>query len=324
MNRILGILGLLVAVYFATWYFQQGEGFMSAFNQTNLIRRIVPFAIISIGVSFVIITGGIDLSIGSVICLLGLSIPYLAVERGLPLPLVLVIIATTAVAIGLAHGLLITKLDLPPFVVTLCGLLIYRGLMRSIDDQGGGFEGQYEGFRQIVTGELPVAGGFGIPWSFFILLVVGIAAAIFLNKTIWGRYLLALGNNAEAARLSGVNVDRLTIVAYVICALLAALGGILMICDDGSGKPVNYGNFLELWAIAGAVLGGCSLRGGSGTILGAVIGAALMIMLRNMINLVFPGRSYLEFLVIGIVLLVGVILDEVVRKAVARRRKVVA
>jgi ribose transport system permease protein len=156
--------------------------------------------------------------------------------------------------------------------------------------------------------------------SFIIMTGLAIIAAIFLNRTIFGRYLLALGRNEQAARFSGINTDRMTVLAYVICSLLAGFGGILFILNDNSGQPSNYGNFYELYAIAAAVLGGCSLRGGEGSILGVVIGAALMQVLRNAINLMPWIGTTLEFAVIGAVILIGVIADELVKRVAANRR----
>jgi ribose transport system permease protein len=153
-----------------------------------------------------------------------------------------------------------------------------------------------------------------------ILLVVAVAAAIFLNRTIYGRYLLALGRNEQAARFSGINTDRMIIVAYVISASLAGLGGMLFVLDVNSAQPVDFGNFYELYAIAAAVLGGCSLRGGDGTIVGVIIGAALMQVLRNMITLLDAIPTHIEFAVIGAVFLGGVVADELVKRYAARTR----
>ena len=140
-----------------------------------------------------------------------------------------------------------------------------------------------------------------------------------LEFTIWGRYLLALGNNEEAARLSGIETRRHVVLAYVVCSLLAGVGGMLFVLDVNSAQPADFGNFYELYAIAAAVLGGCSLRGGEGTILGVVIGATVMQVLRNAITLLgIPTQ--LEFAIIGAVILTGVIADEVVKRVVAERR----
>ncbi len=177
-----------------------------------------------------------------------------------------------------------------------------------------------EGMRHC-SGKLLVdaAQTFGIPYPLFVFLAAAILAAVFLNLTIWGRYMLALGSNEEAARYSGIRTERVTILAYVICTISAATGGILFALDSGSISPSSFGNFYELYAIAAAVLGGCSLRGGEGSIFGVIAGTAVMMLLNNLILLLkIPDR--LEFTIIGLVILLGVTLDETVRRIAARRR----
>ena len=160
---------------------------------------------------------------------------------------------------------------------------------------------------------------FGLASPFFFLLVVAVVAAFFLNRTIWGRYLLALGNNEEGARYSGIQTDRLKITAYVICSFLAGLSGLLFAYELDSVQPAQTGEFYELYAIAAAVLGGCSLRGGQGAILGVIIAAAVIRLLRNSINLVGVS-THLEFAIIGLVILGGVTADEIIKRIVAKRR----
>jgi ribose transport system permease protein len=230
-----------------------------------------------------------------------------------------------AVAIGLSHGLLISRMRLQPFVVTLCGLLLYRGIARGLTgDLSQGFGIRFKELRSIATKRLPIFGSgdvFHLPATTLILIIIAIIAAIFLNKTIYGRYLLALGNNPEAARYSGINVNRMTLLAYVICSALAGLGGMLFVLDINSAQPSDFGNFYELYAIAAAVLGGCSLRGGEGSIIGVVIGSAVMVALNNAINLVHPHYQNMEFAIIGGVILIGVIVDELARRLVEARRE---
>ena len=319
MKKVLGIFGILLFVFVMTAI--MSDVFLDAYNLENLLRRTALFGIISIGVAFVIITGGIDLSIGSVICLVGCGLPWMLTEQGWSVPAALIAILVFSLSIGLAHGLLVTKLKLQPFVVTLCGLLLYRGITRGFTgDQSQGFGTDFKGLRQLATSEIPL-GEFGLPMPVVILIIVAVLAGIFLNKTIYGRYLLALGNNEEAAKFSGINVDNMVILAYMICAFCSGLGGLLFVLDVNSAQPVDFGNFYELYAIAAAVLGGCSLRGGTGTILGVVIGTALMQVLRNMIVLVDWIPTHIEYAIIGAVILVGVIADEVIKRAVAQRRQ---
>jgi len=318
MKKVLGIFGLLVVVFGVTWL--TNPLFVSGYNLQNLVNWISLFGILSIGVAFVIITGGIDLSIGSVISLVGCLMGWLLTHHNWSVPATLVSVLLLSAAIGLCHGLLITKVRLQPFVVTLCGLLLYRGLARYItDDQNQGFGSDYEGLRQLAVGKLPITGSFALPAPFFFLITIAVLAAIFLNRTIWGRYLLALGRNETATRYSGINTDRMKIIAYVICSLLAGIGGILFSLDLNSIQPASSGEFYELYAIAAAVLGGCSLRGGEGTILGVLIGTAVMRVLINAIN-ILGIPTHFEFAIIGAVILAGVIADELVKRLAARRQ----
>ena len=317
MKKILGILGLLLAIFVVTWIVE--PKFVSAYNLQNIIRWTSLFGIISIGVAFVIITGGIDLSIGSLIGLVGCMLPML-LAAGYSPTIALLAVVVLSLAIGLMHGLLITRLGLQPFVVTLCGLLFYRGFARWLThDQVQGFGSSYEGLRQLAIGKVSLGGGFALPIPFFLLVLAGGLAALFLNRTIWGRYLLALGRNETAARYSGIQIERMKVLAYVLCSGTAGLGGILFALDVNSVQPAAHGNFYELYAIAAAVLGGCSLRGGEGSILGVVIGAAVMRLLYNAIN-VSGIPTQLEFAIIGAVILAGVIADELIRRVAGRRR----
>lgn len=316
MKKILGILGLLLAIFVVTWIVE--PKFASAYNLQNIIRWTSLFGVISIGVAFVIITGGIDLSIGSLIGLVGCLLPMLLAAGYAP-TVALLAVVVLSLAIGLMHGLLITRLGLQPFVVTLCGLLFYRGFARWLThDQVQGFGSSYEGLRQLAIGKVSL-GGFALPIPFFLLVLAGVLAALFLNRTIWGRYLLALGRNETAARYSGIQIERMKILAYVLCSGTAGLGGILFALDVNSVQPAAHGNFYELYAIAAAVLGGCSLRGGEGSILGVIIGAAVMRLLYNAIN-VSGIPTQLEFAIIGAVILAGVIADELIRRLAGRRR----
>jgi len=318
MKKIFGILGLLIAVCLVTA--SLSDSFLSAYNVENVLRRSALFGILSIGVAFVIITGGIDLSLGSVVCLVGCALPWLLTVQHWPVPLALLAVVTLSLGIGLFHGLLITKLRIQPFIVTLCGLLLYRGIARGFTaDQTVGFGNEFKSLRLLATGKVPFLPGFDLPAPLLFLAVVAILAAVFLNRTIFGRYLLALGRNPQAATYSGISTQKMTILAYVVSSGLAGLGGILFVLDVNSAQPVDFGSFYELYAIAAAVLGGCSLRGGEGSIVGVLVGAALMQVLRNMITLV-TTRNNVEFAIIGAVILLGVVADELTRRIAAKRR----
>lgn len=330
MKKLLG-LPMLIAIVVALTSFKNPQ-FLGAENIMNIVRWTGLYSIMAIGVAFAIITSGIDLSVGSLVGLIGSLLPFFLRSLNVPLPVTLALIVAIPLLIGLAHGLLITKLKLQPFVVTLCGLFIYRGIARTVtNDTPQGFGMSYASLRYLATGKpftislphitiggVPYLGPVQVPMSFLIMIVIAVLAAIFLNRTIWGRYLLALGRNEQAARFSGINTDRMIILAYILSSGLTGLAGVLFVMDLNSAQPSQHGNFFELYAIAGAVLGGCSLRGGEGSILGVILGIAFVMVLRNAINMVgIPTQ--LEFAVIGFVILAGVTLDELVKRYAARR-----
>src|SRR5688572_25810635 len=281
--------------------------FLSVVNLQNVARLVGTYGIFSIGVGLVIITGGIDLSIGSICALLGVLLSMMLVEWAWPPAAALAAVVALGGCLGAAHGVLITRLRLQPFIVTLCGLLLYRGAARYIaDDSTKGF-GTGEGFewvRALASGSLG-----GVPMPFVIMCVVAAMAWVLLHRSVYGRHLVAVGHNAEAARYSGVSTRTVVAWAYVLSGGLAALSAIIIAFYTNSISPASHGNFYELYAIAAAVVGGCSLRGGEGSVLGIVIGAALLQVLRNLVNLLdIPGS--LDFAVMGAVILVGAMADQ--------------
>lgn len=318
MKKNLGLLLLLIAACIVTYCIN--DRFFAAVNIENLLRRTALFSLISIGAAFVITSGGIDLSIGSMVCLVGTLLPWLTTTNGWAWPTATVFLLAVAGLLGAFHGLLITKLKLQPFIVTLCGLLLYRGVTRGLTgDQTQGFGIEFEGLRSVALTKITLGGlsPIGIPSVVFIALGVALIASFALNRIRFGLYLRALGRNEIAARYSGINTDSIKVVAYVLCAVLAGVSGMLFILDVNSAQPSDFGNFYELYAIAAAVLGGCSLRGGEVSISGVIIGAALMQVLRNAIVLV-DIPTQLEFAIIGGVILLGVGTEEIVRKATRR------
>ena len=187
----------------------------------------------------------------------------------------------------------------------------YRGLARFIsNDETKGF-GSAEGFetlRNVATGSL-----FGVPSPFVILIIVSVIMWVVLHQSVFGRYLFAVGKNEVAARYSGINAELITASAYVICGLTTAIAGILLAFYTNSVSPSSHGNFYELYGIAAAVLGGCSLRGGDGSVLGILIGTALLQVLQNLVNLLGIPSS-LNFAVMGAVIMAGVVVDQVLRQ----------
>ncbi len=305
--------------------------FVNPYNMRNILRWTGLFGLLSLGEAFVIMTAGIDLSVGSIVGLVGaLSAHFLKVQ-GMPIPLALFICFAISVVMGWTHGLLVTKVKMQPFVVTLCGLFIYRGIARfAMNDITQGYGNEFEGLKFLVKGKIPSAlwpmgdapgfiANWSLPMPFVILVIVGIILAIFLNRSVYGRYILALGRNESAARFSGINTDQMTIVAYTISTTCAGLAGILLSLDLNTVQPSTAGNMYELYAIAGCVVGGCSLRGGEGNILGVIIGTAIVRVLYNSIN-ILGIATQLEFAVVGLVILFGVGSDEIIKRYAAKRR----
>lgn len=281
--------------------------FLSPINLANTANLVGLFGIFAIGQGFVIITGGIELSVGSVIALLGVLFVDLIASYGVPWPVSLVLMLVLGALIGLAHGLLITRLNMQPFIVTLCGLLIYRGIARWYTADGTvGFE-----FGQSfpTLDWLTIGRTWGVPHSLIAMLVIAATMWVVLHRSVFGRYLFAVGKNEEAARYAGVPTGKVIVSAYVICAVLTAIAAIFFAQYTKSISPSSHGNFYELYAIAAAVLGGFSLRGGEGSIIGVVLGAVLLQVLQNLVNLLGIPSS-LNFAVMGSVILAGVLADQ--------------
>jgi ribose transport system permease protein len=304
-RKEIGILLLLVAL--CTLVAIASPQFLSVANLQNVSRLAGTYGIFSIGVGIVIITGGIDLSVGSICALLGVLLSMMLVEWRWPAPLALAAILALGGGLGAAHGVLIARLRLQPFIVTLCGLLLYRGAARYIaSDSTKGF-GTGKGFewaRMVASGSVS-----GVPMPFVVMSVVAAVAWVLLHRSVYGRHLFAVGHNEEAARYSGVGTRAVIAWAYVLSGVLAAISAIIIAFYTNSISPASHGNFYELYAIAAAVVGGCSLRGGEGSVLGIVLGAVLLQVLRNLVNLLdIPGS--LDFAVMGAVILIGAATDQ--------------
>ena len=305
LKKDLGLFLLIVVVGAVVAFLN--PRFISPINLENTANLVGLFGLFSIGEGFVIITGGIDLSIGSEFALFGVVFVDLLVNYHVPWILAVLIIVGFGVVLGWVHGFLITRMNLQPFVVTLCGLLIYRGVARWYTDDGtAGFEfGQsFPTLEWITTGRT-----YGIPHTFVIFLIVAAIMGVLLHRSVFGRYLFAIGKNEEAARFSGIATKKIIVAAYVICGALAGVSSIFLTMYTRSISPASHGNFYELYGIAAAVLGGCSLRGGEGSILGIVLGAILLQVLQNLVNLLGIPSS-LNFAVMGTVILIGVLADQ--------------
>jgi ribose transport system permease protein len=318
LKKELGLFVLILVV--GTAVAAMNPRFISPINLANTANLIGLFGLFSIGEGFVIITGGIDLSIGSIFALLGVIFIDLLVNYQLHWALAVLLIVLAGLALGAIHGFLVTRMRLQPFVVTLCGLLIYRGVARYYTNDGtAGFEfGQsFPTLEWLTTGR-----SYGVPHSFLMFVAVALVMAVVLHRSIYGRYLFAVGKNEEAARYSGIRTGRIIAIAYIICGGLAGLSAIYLAMYTRSISPASHGNFYELYGIAAAVLGGCSLRGGEGSILGIVLGTILLQVLQNLVNLLGIPSS-LNFAVMGTVILIGVVADQQLvrlrRSSVARQ-----
>jgi ribose transport system permease protein len=306
MNRKdLGLLVLILVI--GTVVAAINPRFLSPVNLSNTANLIGLFGIFALGQAFVIISGGIELSVGSIIALLGVVFVDLIAGGAMPWPAAMVLVVALGCSMGFVHGFLVTRMGLQPFVVTLCGLLVYRGVARYYTDDataGFPFGASFPLLEWLVSGRF-----YGIPHSLITFVLLAGVMAVVLHRSVFGRHLFAVGKNEEAARYSGINAARITVAAYVICCGLTAIAAIFIAMYTRSISPSSHGNFYELYAIAAAVLGGCSLRGGEGSILGVMLGVILLQVLQNLVNLLGIPSS-LNFAVMGSVILIGVLADQ--------------
>ena len=294
---MLAVLVVLIVIFsFGSKYFLTGD------NIINVLRQVAVCGISAVGLTFIMLTGGIDLSIGTVIGMTGVMTAIAMVEWQIPMLLAVLIGLVTGLLIGLINGLLVTYVNIPALIATLGTMTSVRGLCF------------------IVTGGLPVYNfpesfdvfGKGyisvIPVPVIIMVIILVIGWYVLNKTKYGRYLYAIGGNAEAARLSGINVKKNKVMTYVIAGLLSAVAGIVELSRLSSGQP-NTGNGFEMTVITAVVLGGISVNGGEGKFFGVVVGVFVMGVLTNgmvMMNI----YEYYQQLIKGIVLLVAVGFDQ--------------
>jgi ribose transport system permease protein len=293
---VLFVFFSIVAPYFFTV-----RSILSLALQTSAVT------IMGIGVTFAIITGGIDLSIGSVVALSG-TVAVMVALAGVPIWLSMVIGILVGVVCGLLNGLMITVLKLPPFIATLGMMMVARGVALTITNAAA-FPAP-PGFGELGNGSIFGTGQIfpGIPYPVIIMVLVALLFGFILSKTRIGRYTYAVGSNEEAARLSGIRVPLVKIVNYMICGGLAALVGIILASRMATSQP-NSAVGYELNAIAAAVIGGTSLMGGVGTILGSVIGSFIIGILN--VGLTMSGANYfMQQIVIGLVVIGAVAVDQ--------------
>jgi len=281
------------------------DNFLTSRNLFNVMRAFSWIAISACGEILVIITAGIDLSVGSTMALAGLT-AALALTAGWPVWAAIVIGLLTGVVIGLINGSLISKANLPPFIATLGMMSIARGLCYGLTN-GQPVRGFPDNFNFFGQYDLPV-GSFMVPMPVIFMLILAIIMSIFLSRTVWGYRIYAVGGNEQATALSGISTGRVKILVYTLCGFLTAIGGLLMTARLGVAAPTAALGY-ELDIIAAVVIGGTSLMGGEGTILGVLIGAAIMQVLRNgLVLLGFP--AYWQPVAIGLVIIIAIVLDQ--------------
>ncbi|MFH6783989.1 MULTISPECIES: ABC transporter permease [Methylobacterium] len=309
----LGSLVALVAAFSLT-----SPAFLSLGNGMSIGLQVTSIALLGIGATVVIIAGGIDLSVGSVLALSGVVAALCVKEAGLPVPLAMLAGIAVGGVCGLVNGLVVTRLKLPPFIATLGMMLIARGLAlqitgaRAVSGLGESFGALGNGalLRIVRIGDdgFPEVLFPGIPYPVLLMAGLALAVAFLLRRSVLGRHVYAVGSNAEAARLSGVAVNRVVTLTYVLSGLLAGLTGCVLMSRLVTAQP-NEGVMYELDAIASAVIGGTSLAGGIGTISGTVIGAFVIGILRNGLNM--NGVSaFTQQIIIGLVILLTVWIDQ--------------
>ncbi|RKX55029.1 MAG: ribose ABC transporter permease [Thermotoga sp.] len=280
--------------------------FLTAFNLQTLGKQIAIFGILAIGETFVIMSGGgaIDLSPGSMVALTGVMASWLMVH-GVPVSIAIILILGFSVLVGAWHGFFVTKLGVPAFIITLGTLTMARG-MAAVITRGWPIVGLPSHFLTIGQGDI-----LKIPIPVWILLIIALIADFFLRKTVYGKHLRAVGGNEVAARFSGVNVSRVRMIAFMVSGFLAGVAGIIIAARLSQGQP-GVGSMYELYAIASTVIGGTSLTGGEGSVLGAVVGASIISLLWNALVLLNVS-TYWHNVVIGIVIVTAVTMD-VLRK----------
>jgi ribose transport system permease protein len=296
---VIGLLVLCAVLWALTPYF------LTVSNLLNVAQQTSINAIVAVGMTFVIISGGIDLSVGSIVALSGVVLGT-ALQGGQPLSIAIAAALATGVACGLVNGALVSVGGLPPFIATLGMMSVARGAAL-VFTEGRPVSGFDEGFRSLATGSV----GF-IPAPVVAMIVVYAAAHLVLTRTTFGRYVYAIGGNEEATRLSGVAVRFHKTMIYGVSGSMSAVAAIVLTARLNSAQPIA-GMMYELDAIAATVIGGTSLMGGEGTLAGTLVGALIMGVLRNGLNLLGVS-SFLQQIVIGAVIVGAVLVDTVLKR----------
>lgn len=290
------LIGLLVLCAFLTL---ATDSFFSVRNFLNILDQVTVIGIIAVGMTFVILLGGIDLSVGSVLALAMMVLGFLNVEAGLPMGAAIPLAIAAAALAGLISGLLITEFKVPPFIATLAMMSIARGLASMITNGS-----QIIGFPAWFNMGAIIRYGGVLTMTVAVMFVVFAVALLFQRYREGGRALYAVGGNQEVARLAGINVNRVTVLVYTACAALSGLAGVLLAARLDAVQP-TIGIAYELDAIAAVVIGGTSLSGGTGGIGGTIIGVLIIGVLRNGLNLLSVS-PFLQAVIIGMVIVMAV------------------
>ena len=277
------------------------DRFLMPANLSNVSLQVATVAVVSIGATLVILTGGIDLSPGSTVALVTCTLAILVKKMGIPLPIGILLVLLLGVACGAINGFFSTYGRIPSFIVTLATMSIYRGLAFLITG-GTPIFSVSDALEPLFYGRF-----LGIPLPFYYVIILYALASLFLRNTIPGRAIYAVGGNESAARLTGIAVNRSKMIAFLIAGLSAGIGGVLLTAWLNSGSP-NYGQELGLQSIAAAVIGGASLAGGIGTVPGAILGALIMASLDNGMSML-NTEAFWQYIVKGAMLVFAVWID---------------
>jgi ribose transport system permease protein len=306
-QQLLAFASLVVIVVF---FSVASPNFMTWSNITGILLAASIVGVLALGTTFVIITGGIDLSIGTGMTLAAVMTGVFLTYWSLPTWLGVVLAILVGAAIGATNGLLIAYFRIPPFIATLAMMLVARGLSLVIANTAPIYFPNNPDFNLIATGS--IIPGISFPNGALIFLVVAVIAGVILNKTVLGRYDFSIGSNEEATALSGVNTKRWKVAIYSFAGLFTGLAGVLLASRVSSAQPA-LGMGYELDAIAAVVIGGTSLIGGKGSIVGTVIGALIMAVLNNGLQILSIKQEW-QFVVVGLVILLAVYMDMLRRK----------
>lgn len=290
------LIGLLVLCAFLTL---TTDSFLSIRNFLNILDQVTVLGIMAVGMTFVILIGGIDLSVGSVLALSMMVLGYMNVEAGMPMAVAITAALLASAVSGAIAGLMITVFRVPPFIATLAMMSIARGLANMITNGS-----QIIGFPAWFNLGAIIRYGGVLTMTVAVMLAVFLIAVLYLRYREGGRVLYAIGGNPEVARLAGINVQRTTVLVYTVCSALAGLAGVLLAARLDAVQP-SSGVAYELDAIAAVVIGGTSLSGGTGGVVGTIVGVLIIGVLRNGLNLLSVS-PFLQAVIIGLVIVLAV------------------